>query len=169
MTRRNPRSRRGMTLLESLVAVLILALLAVTILAGGRTALRIYRQSTFASESRMLTQTINDALRDVLRYTTAVSTDDTGAVTSYTCPTYSVADGCLQVGTGTEAGQIFLDADGGTRLLTTAAYSGLYVQDFSVTCDGEYFTVTYALHDPLNNQTTDAAAFTCRGLNLPAA
>ena len=76
------RSRRGMTLTEVLVALLILSLVTVGVAAGVGASVRVYRQATEASDAHMLASTLSTALMDELRYARDIQAD--GSFTSDT-------------------------------------------------------------------------------------
>ena len=67
------RSRRGMTLTEVLMALLILSLVTVGMAAGIGASLQVYRQATEASDAQMLASTLSTALMDELRYARDIS------------------------------------------------------------------------------------------------
>ena len=185
MMRRLPpprRGRAGMTLVETLTAVLIVALLTAVIAAGVTASLRIRAQSTFASESRTVSDTVDSALSDVLRYAVDVETDGGGAVTAYTSAGYGVTDGRLCVGTGDEdRGMIYLNrggAPGDVLLLSKPSYSGLRVvadtddpdagggsDSFDLRYSGGVFSGSYRLYDPVGGLLSEPCEFSFRALN----
>ena len=73
-------SRKGMTLTEVLMAVLILSLATVAVSVGVRASMGVQRQSVDASDAQLLVSTISTALMDELRYARAVDAD--GSFTS---------------------------------------------------------------------------------------
>jgi len=180
---RTPRRRRGMTLTETLVAVLIIALLTAVIATGIMAAFRVYIQSTFASASQMVSDTVDMALSDVLRYATDVETDGSGNVTAYANTSYGVTDGKLRVGTDDDLGLIYLkydgaDSAGNVLLLSDLSYSGLLVvpDDYdpdtgvnSGTFDLRYadgvFCGSYRLYDPVNRLLSESFTFSFRTVN----
>lgn len=176
--------KSGMTLLETLAAVAILALLSSMILAGSKAAVYSARKNTFAAECQTVSDTINTALSDPLRYATAVTVDDGNAVKAYTNPNYQISEGKITVGTGTDAqgisnaGLIYLDE--GKLLLKGAAYSSLEVvpadfqsgtaeipADFQLTYhnDTHTFSGSYKLYDPVNKLLSKTCSFTFRTVN----
>ncbi len=62
------RSRRGMTLAETLAALAVFAILSVVLLYGVTAAWKVYLKAVIASEARTLQSTIVQALSDELRY-----------------------------------------------------------------------------------------------------
>lgn len=173
--------RGGMTLFETLAAVAILALLSSVILAGSRAAMSSAQKNTFSAECQTVSDTINTALSDPLRYATEISVDSGGEVTAYTNPDYQIADGRIAVGTGagsvSDTGLIYLDS--GKLLLRGAAYSSLAVvpadfqageripSDFRLTYNNaaHTFSGTYRLYDPVNKLLSGACSFTFRNVN----
>jgi type II secretory pathway pseudopilin PulG len=69
------RSSRGLTLVEALITVMILALVSLAVATGLIVATRAQSESIFESESGLLANTINLALSDVLRYAESTGTD----------------------------------------------------------------------------------------------
>ena len=95
------RSRRGLTLTELLVAMLILSLVTVGVATGISASLRVYRQATETSDAQMLTSTLSTALMDELRYARDVSGTDDPTFTSGTFGenvSVEVLDGLVTVG-----------------------------------------------------------------------
>lgn len=122
------RSRRGLTLTELLVAMLILSLVTVGVATGISASLRVYRQATETSDAQMLTSTLSTALMDELRYARDVSGTDDPIFTSGTFGenvSVEVLDGLVTVG--------------GEKLLGSTAYAGLRARTADVTyADGVF-------------------------------
>lgn len=182
MPKRKLRSRSGMTIVETLMAVLIIALLTSTIVIGTQAAMRVTYQETFVAESQSVADTINRALSDVLRYAQNITTDDDSRVTSYSNAAYGVSDGILHVGTGTnDAGHIYLvyasEDTGKIPLLSNLSYSNLKVvpADFTVgsSLDSRFdlrykdgvFTGSYCLYNSERQLVTEPYTFTFRAVN----
>ncbi len=178
---RRLRSHAGMTLVETLMAVLIITLLTSVIFIGSQAAARVTVQDTFAAESQSVADTINRALSDVLRYAEYITTDSEGRVTAYTSSEYEISDGSLCVGTGTEdAGHIYLST-GGTGnipLLSNLSYSGLMVvpadytpgsgddiSGFDLRYSGGVFAGSYRLYDSAHHLLSDSYEFSFRAVN----
>lgn len=176
------RGHAGMTLVETLAAVVMIALLTGVVAAGVTAAVHIRTQSAFASESQLVSDTINAALSDVLRYADDVETDGSGNVTAYTNAGYGVRGGTLCVGTGDgDRGMIYLNnsgSSGSILLLSGPSYSGLLVvpDAFDPTADsvgaafdlrysGGVFSGSYRLYDPVSGLLSDTVEFTFRALN----
>lgn len=183
MPRRKLRSRSGMTIVETLMAVLIIALLTSTILIGTQAAMRVTYQETFVAESQSVADTINRAFSDVLRYAQNVNTDDDTRVTSYSNAAYGVTGGAIRVGTDTtDAGHIYLAYAGegdpeNIFLLSNLSYSNLKVvpADFTpgASLDSRFdlhykdgvFTGSYCLYDSARRLVTEPYTFTFRAVN----
>lgn len=177
-------SRAGMTLVETLMAVLIITLLTSVIFIGSQAAARVTVQDTFAAESQSVADTINRALSDVLRYAEDITTDSTGRVTAYTSSEYGISDGSLRVGTGSEdAGHIYLvygsagSADN-LPLLSNLSYSGLMVvpedytpgsgadiSGFDLRYSDGVFAGSYRLYDSAHHLLSDSYEFSFRAVN----
>lgn len=172
-----------MTLIETLAAVAVLALLSAMILSGTQAALTATRKNTFHAECQTVSDTINTALSDPLRYATDVTVDGGGNVTAYSNPNYRISNGTVTVGTGknaagvSDAGLIYL-ADG-KLLLNAAGYSSLavvpddfqigdgYSAAFKLTYDSgtHLFTGSYKLYDPTKKLLSPTYSFTFRSVN----
>lgn len=183
MSKRKLRSRSGMTIVETLMAVLIIALLTSTIVIGTQAAMRVTYEETFVAESQSVADTINRALSDVLRYAQNVTADGDTRVTSYSNAAYGVTEGAFRVGTGTkDAGHLYLvyvgEGDSGNiPLLSNLSYSNLKVvpADFTVGSSLEsgfdlhfkdgVFTGSYCLYDSARQLVTEPYTFTFRAVN----
>ena len=62
------RAKDGFTLVEMLAALIVLILLTATVTMGITAGMKLYRQSTFESQSAMLNSTIDNALADPFRF-----------------------------------------------------------------------------------------------------
>ena len=147
------RSRRGMTLTEVLVALLILSLVTVGVAAGVGASVRVYRQATEASDAHMLASTLSTALMDELRYARDIQAD--GSFTSDTFgegSSVEVSDGRITVG--------------GEKLLSDAAYAGLRVKDsITVTYAGGVFHVELTVQSGTEDRDIRTVSFAVRALN----
>lgn len=68
MIRKKLRSRRGLTLAETLAALAVFAILSVALVQGTTAAWKIYQKAVVASESRTLQSTLSQAISNELRY-----------------------------------------------------------------------------------------------------
>lgn len=67
-------NKKGFTLIELLVTLLILVLLMVAMGTGMSTAVKVYHESVFHSNSAALASMLNTTLEDMLRYSTEIIT-----------------------------------------------------------------------------------------------
>ena len=162
---RRLRARRGITLVETLAAALVLLLLGLMLNTGLLLARRGYDQLTAEAETRTLLSTLTAALSQELRYAREVETYPNGALASYTSTGFDEGTALeLDLVTGR------LTA-GGQQLLPPGAYGNgdCRLDAFSVTYHeaSGLFTVTLAVSDRrgVENETT----FTVRCLNAGAA
>jgi prepilin-type N-terminal cleavage/methylation domain-containing protein len=146
-----PRTTRGFTLIETLVALLIVTLLTLSIVAGTSAAVSIHGESLFASESQILSSTLNTALGDVLHYAAYAPEASDGDTTAFSNPGYGILNGHFVE----EDGRLYINpsqtSDGGaaTRLtlVSTGAYTNLKVENFFMDYDEELglFVGRYAI------------------------
>lgn len=68
MIRKKLRSRRGLTLAETLTTLAVFAILSVALVQGTTAAWKVYQKAVVASEARILQSTLTQALSDELRY-----------------------------------------------------------------------------------------------------
>lgn len=165
------RGKKGFTLTETLAAVLIVTLLTAVLAAGASAAVGIHGDALFASRGDLLAATLNTALGDVLHYAVDITEGDPPAFQN---AQYGLAGerGSLLAGEDPEGplyGQLYLSnaalAGGGTGplpLVGGGAYSGLRVEGFTLTYDGELFTGGYTITDGAH---TRPVTFTIRPVN----
>ena len=74
------RNQRGFTLTEMLATLIILGFVTLCVASGVATAVRCYRDLMFESESRLFISSLNESVKDTLRYAPKekVSTEDGG-------------------------------------------------------------------------------------------
>ncbi|MGN0466961.1 MAG: type II secretion system protein [Lachnospiraceae bacterium] len=75
------RNQRGFTLVEMLVTLIILGFVTLCVASGITTAIRCYQDLMFQSESRLLISSLNESVKDTLRYASSVSTVPIGGNT----------------------------------------------------------------------------------------
>ncbi len=80
------RSRRGLTLAETLTALAVFAILSVALVTGTSAAWKVYQKSVVASEARTLQSTLIQSLGDQLRYASNIQTD--GGTVSFESETF---------------------------------------------------------------------------------
>lgn len=149
------RRRKGFTLVETLMAALILALLTGVIATGTSVGVRIYGESLFVSESGLLASTVDTALGDILRY---ARSDGGGTIEN---PDYGIYGGHFAVPeTGEHAGRILIapretgDAEN-LVLISDGAYTNLRVRDFDLTYDEGVFSGGYTISDLAGTRTRE--------------
>lgn len=129
------RDRNGFTLVETLVCVLIIALLSAVTLTGIRTAWSTHENALFESESEILASTLNTAIGDILHYSNYEQVDGQGTeqIVYITNQNYGILRGTLmqkngklyvKVGRNASASEVALVNDG--------AYTNITVSDFSM-------------------------------------
>lgn len=134
--RKKLKSRSGLSMVEMLAAVFILALLALVLHTGLQAAMESYHGSVAASETQLLLSTLSDALSDDLRYARQVELGPDGTLRSYHSDSYGEGTTLTLGGDG----QVYAH---GMRLLPPGAYrNGLYlVERMAVTYQDGCFTI----------------------------
>ena len=125
--RRKVKDNSGLTMVETLCAVLILVLLSLMLNSGLSMAIKTYQGITAESETQLLLSSLSDALADKLRYC-GVYVDDAGDYQSSSIGDVEAADGKIVV-RGPDTG----DAK---SLLPDGAYGnpdGFYKGNYQVT------------------------------------
>lgn len=132
--KKNRRSRRGFTLAETMIALLVVSLVSMTVAVGVAASGRVYHQAVTVSESQLLASTLTAAIENELRYAS-----DIQGVASPTFYSEKYGSG---VSFGTDEGQITL---GGYKLIGSGAYSTNTNQtksaDIQVSWNGTQFEV----------------------------
>lgn len=159
---RKLKSRAGLSLMETLVALLILVLLVAGMGAGISAGSRVYRETEFESDSAALARILNTALGDVLRWSEDVTVAEDGNFV-FTNADYGVHDAgfCVIMGEATEGVLQMQEQSGGKRveLVNTGAYPDLRLSEFQISYSpregpgaaGGYFEISYtisSLKDP---------------------
>ena len=80
--------RRGTTLGEMLVAVLILLMLTMVVAGGTGIAVKVYRSEKAYSDSRVLANTVLLAMTEELRYASGLTVGEDGTSVSYDSRSY---------------------------------------------------------------------------------
>lgn len=145
------RARRGASLTEMLVTVMILGLVSLAVSVGISAALPVYRDSVALSESAVLTSTLAQAMGDELRYARALKTDAAGNLLSYNSANYGVN---AQI--GNTDGQITVS---GKPLIGSGAYTGFSAVASASAAPGDPSLLTIRLEVQKNSaapvQTTE--------------
>lgn len=130
------RNQKGFTLVETLVCILIIALLSAVTLTGIRTAWSVHEDALFESESEILANTINSALGDILHYSSYDSSSTgTSSVVLFTNQNYGILRG--NIGVDRTTGRFFVkvtDTTNATKrvLINEKAYTNIKVKDFTM-------------------------------------
>lgn len=152
-------NKSGMTLMETVVALLILVLLVLAMDFCTNSALGVFNDSTFTADSATLSGILNTSLADILRYSEKVDNSqeqvETVVFTNYD---YGVRDAyfplALRSGTeeSTESDVIQMNSLDGSRprdLVNTGAYPNLEVLNFSLSFNEEKncYTISYTIQN----------------------
>ena len=121
------QNEQGMTLMELLVCILILSLLVVAMGTGMDTAMKLYGEAQFETDSAMLAGILNTALEDLLADTRNVRVD--GEVVRFTSEAYGIQDGSLEIAHGMLG---LLRQDSWQLLVNTGIYPHLAVSRVAV-------------------------------------
>lgn len=148
-------SKNGMTLTELLVTMLILVMMTATVTLGTRAGMRVYRTSRFISEVQLISETIDNALSDVLRFASnpvktdgnVVHFDQTGYGLYNENPgTLKVANGIFYLTKTTDTSREATNKDA-LRLLSIGAYADLWVVPVDTVLSGDKLTVNETTYD----------------------
>lgn len=158
------RARRGYTLVELLVSILILLLVSMAVTAGIGAASRVYRTSVFASESELLSDSVELALSDVLRYSKVV--DANASPVTFTNINYEVAGGHLFLRDGYLQLSRRGDTGNAVDLLTEGTYATMELSAFEMTYDEDKKTYTgaYTIQSTAETTMTKECSFCFRSL-----
>ncbi|MDR3767603.1 MAG: prepilin-type N-terminal cleavage/methylation domain-containing protein [Butyricicoccus sp.] len=158
---RKLKNRQGLTMVEMLAAVAVLALLTLILNTGLLMAQKSYYEMTGEAESQLLLSTLTDLLSNELRYARDVEVDASGNLTRYTSANYG-RNITLALNA---SGQ--LEANERLMLSTGAYGNGAYrIQSWNVTYLDGLFTVKLEIKGThgVSNQTE----FSVRCLNATA-
>jgi prepilin-type N-terminal cleavage/methylation domain-containing protein len=150
----------GFTLVEMLVATLVLALIAGAIIVGMRATSTVFWKYDFAASSDTLASTVNDALRDVLRYSAYDGLSNGSAV--FTNDEYNVSSGAIMISSdGTNAsdsGKLYIvDGSGAKALVNVGGYDSLAIENFSMSYSGGLYSGSYTITDGDESKDIDFA------------
>ncbi len=136
MIRKKLRSRRGLTLAETLTALAIFAILSVALVIGTTAAWKVYEKAVVASEARTLRSTLTQALTNELRY--ARNIHSSGGTVTFDSETFGEA-----VSVDSESGKIQIQkGDKKYDLLPEKAYTKGLGAKAEIAYDQGVFTVT---------------------------
>lgn len=151
------RSRRGLTLTETLAALAVFAILSVALVSGTTAAWKVYQKAVVASETRTLQSTLIQSLGDELRYASNIQiVDGTVSFESETFgPAVSVTstDGRIQIGKH--------------DLLPKKAYTKGLSAAAEVSYHDGFFTVDLTIQHHLLPEGSRKTTFHIRALNDP--
>ncbi len=159
------RSRRGMTLAETLTALAVFVILSVALVVGTTAAWKVYQKSVVASESRALRSTLTQALGNELRYSQNVRTDAEGKVV-FDSAVFGMdvsvisdtANGRIKIGKTGKGGKSY-------DLLPDKTYTKGLKAEASVDYKDGYFTVTLTVKHDLLPAEGSKTIFNVRALN----
>lgn len=186
-------SKGGFTLIEMLATLLILVFLVLGIGTGMDSALRIYDEARFESNSAAMANIVNTSLGDILRYSENLTTPgDEGFLDSsntkvpdvefvFTNYEYAVRDAyfSLKNSSNTTDGILRMRnlRDGNViELVNTGAYPDLKIGNFNITYNakgsddngnpiGGYFDVTYKVYSTKDESLTRDVSYIVRCMN----
>lgn len=153
--------RKGTTLGEMLVAVLILMMLTMVVAGGTGIAVKVYRSEKAYSESRVLANTVLLAMTEELRYASGLTIGEDGMSVSYDSRSYGAGTTMkLEPWSAGEGGLIKLTYSGEGEhnaprtddLFQESTYSGYRIQPHGeepvFALDGEALVISYDVCDP---------------------
>lgn len=159
------RSRAGFTLVEMLVALALMILMTAMVTVGVSVGLQTYRQSTFTSQSAILSNTIDSALSDPFRNMTSAS--DENGTTVYTIVYRDDAQGATIVDPQlkTNNGRLYIvgkNLSGNAAevtLLNGSAYADCAVTDVSLTLSAGNASGTYKIQSTVDENLSKDYSF----------
>lgn len=189
------KQKSGFSLMELLVALAVFTLLSVGIITGMKAGFKVYKESTFLSDSSSLAGIIHTTMGDMLRYSVDVQ-KNTGSFPNYngdnlgpdvvefvfTSDDYGLQAAYFpKAGAGTsDGGQIFLrnlNDSSVADLVNSGAYPNLKVSDLKVdyvpsktpkpdgSQRGGYFNITYKITDLTDSTLTESYTHVVRLMN----
>ena len=184
-------SKSGLTLIEMLVTILILVFLALGIGTCMDSALNIYDESKFESNSASMANIVNTSLADILRYSDNLTdkretvsgyfTDSSGTkVTNvdfvFTNYEYAVRDAYFTVSDDGVLRIKNLGDSNAVELVNTGAYPDLKISSFELTYTakgtdtdgnptGGYFEINYTIYSDKDSSLTKDITYIVRSMN----
>lgn len=169
------KSKEGFTLIEMVVALLILVMIIVSMDTVMDSSLRVYNDATFEADSSAMAGIVNTNIGDILRYADYIKTNEDGAFVGadggqltniefvFTSYDYGVQDAYFYLEPDAERGSSgvlqmrSLRNAGTVELVNTGAYPNLAITDFHVVftpvkddagkITTGYFEITYTVFD----------------------
>lgn len=163
------KSTGGFTLMEVLASMLILTFLVIGMGPGMKTAMTVYRESTFQSSSTALIGAMNTTLGDVLRFAEDVEVAEDGTFT-FTNVEYGLRNGRFlqwDDDTGPDVVTV-IDHNGEERLLLPeGAYPNMEISEFSIryNADTDLVEVNYTIESTVAIGMKREAACTIAFIN----
>ena len=136
-------SKRGFSLSELLIVLLIMTITSMAIAIGISSAARAYRNVRAAAESSILCGTLAAELSDTLRYATDISSGSGSAVFTHRRFGQGVSVETVSTGTNPVKKRVYV---GGQEVVSDSAYTELHA-GASVTYNGSYFTLVIKVYD----------------------
>ena len=138
---------RGFTLVETLCATLILALMGIGLTTMLGASLKVYNTSMFVSNSEILEDTLDETFSDMLRHATDPHTVN-GALHFKSSKYYGLQDGG-RIEVATQADQFYIvpddeDADQ-NMMINSGAYAGMHIQNWSLTYEDGVYIGSYKI------------------------
>ncbi|MEG2037020.1 MAG: prepilin-type N-terminal cleavage/methylation domain-containing protein [Ruthenibacterium sp.] len=164
------RNARGFTLVEMLTAVLILTIMGVGLTTGIASAVQVYHGSVFSSESQLLSDTMDTALADVLRYAKYEEAETADTPLRFSNANYRVVRGSLLAYEGRLKMNPTDAAVGGgeslMNLLSDSAYSSMDFTDLTLSYDVQthVFSGSYTLESKRGSALKKTVTFAYRTL-----
>ncbi len=162
-------SKCGFSLFESIVALLIISLLTIGITTAVNAAADIYKKSLFVSEGEVLAATVDTALSDVLRFSSAINKED--GVIQFTNANYSVNnghfvlnDGWLYLNLTNEKADDAEDAPL-VALLNGGIYTSMRIDSFTLNYDKGVFSGNYVIQSKKDSALEKSYDFYFRTLS----
>lgn len=168
--KRKLKSSKGFSLLETLVALIIVLLVASCVTIGISASNRVYKRSLFVSETDITAATIDIALSDVLRYAYDVNIKDTNTV-SFSNKNYSIDDGHFVIKQGflyiNTTNDISDDVIGDhlKPLVGGSTYTASKMTDFQLNYNDGEFTGSYTLQSKMYSDLSKTFTFSFRTIS----
>ncbi len=184
-------SKSGLTLIEMLVTILILVFLVLGIGTCMDSALNIYDEAKFESNSASMANIVNTSLADILRYSDNLTdkgetvsgyfTDSSGTKVAnvdfvFTNYEYAVRDAYFTVSDDGVLRIKNLGDSNAVELVNTGAYPDLKISSFKLTYTakgtdtdgnptGGYFEINYTIYSDKDSNLTKDITYIVRSMN----
>ena len=163
------RTRKGLTMVEMLAAVVVLTLLCLALNSGMNVAVHAYRVMVAEAETQTLLSTASTAIIEELRYATPTNVSSSGSLVQYTSAHYGQSS---SIGFNSKDELVVRNATNsveGHPVLSTGVYGkgGVYKLSFGddgVTYDKTTHLFTFTLRAE-QKDLASAETFTVRCLN----